>query len=315
MFGMDVQGETILGTYLYGRGKPHDVEDPIWTAYMEAHPDLRHQILSRLKPLVKEVADRKKKGRFPIADTFHAEFPENSGLSGYALLHGSNKDVGDFKLIGWADVEDAVDPAGGDYDIELDLRFVFNDIVDPNPKYRADRNGSVLADIITFGQAKSYRLSIHWSSNCLAEVRHGQPIQFSGYPSDRPRGIRPLPRAKLDWVGSEKQRAKEIETRIVMELRRNISSDDVASLADRKRRLLWLFYRISGYTRSTYLERFSNPAHDDDLPRLFRNRLSAGLRAELMEALGGKRPQGDEQMCSRDFLIADFSLAQSVRNC
>jgi hypothetical protein len=293
---MDVQGETILGTYLYGGGEPHDVEDPIWTAYMEEHQNLRHQIFSRLIPLVKEIADRKKNGRYPIVETFHAEFPENSDFSGYALLHGSSKDVGDFQLFGWADVQDAVDPADGAYDIELELRFVFNDVVNPNKGYLMDRLRSGAADFATLGQPRSYRLSIHWSSSCLAEVRNGQPIEFSGYPSDRRRGIRPLPRARLDSTGLEKKRAKEIEAGIMKELGRNISSDDVAGLAERKGRLLWMFYRLSGYMGSTYLDRFSNPAHDDNLPHLLHDRLSSKLRAELMEALRGKRPPGDEPL-------------------
>jgi len=295
--GMDVQGETILGTWLYGGGVDHDVEDPSWTAYMMAHKSLGPQILARLEPAVKKIAHLKKLGRFPIAERFHAEFPENSDFSGYALLHGSNKDVGDFLLAGFAEVQEAVDPAEGDYDIELELRFVFNDIVDPNGKYVTDRIRSTLASIFTLDQARNYRLSIHWSSSCLAEVRKDKAIFFSGYPSENARGVRPLPRAKLDWVGAEKKRAKEIEAKIIAQLQRRISSEDVAgSLADRKRRLLWLFYRLSGYMGSTYLDRISNPASYDELPSLLHDRISSELRAEIMEALRGKRPQGVEPL-------------------
>jgi hypothetical protein len=294
--GMDKQGETILGTWLYGGGVDHDVEDPSWTAYMMEHKSLRLQILARLMPAVKKIADLKKLGRFPIAERFHAEFPENSGFSGYALLHGSNKDVGDFLLAGFAEVQEAVDPAEGDYDIELELRFVFNDIVDPNGKYVMDRIRSIVAHFFTVLQPRNYRLSINWSSSCLAEVRKDKEIFFSGYPSEHPRGVRPLPRAKLDWVGAEKKGAKEIEVKIIAQLQRRIPSEDVASLADRKRRLLWLFYRLSGYMGSTYLDRISNPARNDELPRLLHDRISSELRAEIMEALRGKRPQGVEPL-------------------
>jgi hypothetical protein len=243
---------------------------------------------------VKEIASRKKKGQFPIAETFHAVFAENSGFSGYALLHGSNKDVGDFTLTGFAEVQDAVDPAEGDYDIELDLRFVFNDIVDPNPNYWMDRIRNSIGNVFTLWQPRAYRLSIHWSSSCLAEVRAGKPIEFSGYPSDRPRAVRPLPRGKLDWVALEKKRAQEIEAKIIDQLRKNFSSDDIAGLADRKQRLLWMFYNLSGYMGSAYLGRFSNPSSDDELVRLVKNRLGPLLREELMEALHGKRPPGRE---------------------
>src|SRR5262245_57298424 len=70
--GMDVQGETILGTYLYGGGVPHDIEDANWTAYMTAHQVLAGQILMHLRPLVQAIADRKNLGQYPIFDRFHA---------------------------------------------------------------------------------------------------------------------------------------------------------------------------------------------------------------------------------------------------
>jgi hypothetical protein len=225
---MDTQGEQILGTYLYGGGKSHTVsDDPQWSAYMMANDGLRRQIFGKLILVVKDIAARKKKGRHPITETFHAECPENSGLSGYALLHGANSTVGDFQLFGWADVQEAIDPARDAYDIELELWHVFNYIVDPNSKYLMDRIRSVAADIVTFGQPKSYRLSIKWASKCLAEIRPEKPIVFSGYPSDKARGVRPLPRATLDWVGAEKNRAKQIEVKIIQQLKRNIAAQDI----------------------------------------------------------------------------------------
>ena len=61
---MDVQGETILGTWLYGGRVDHDIEDPSWSSYMMAHDGLRRQVLARLKPAVQKMADMKKLGRF-----------------------------------------------------------------------------------------------------------------------------------------------------------------------------------------------------------------------------------------------------------
>jgi hypothetical protein len=60
--------------------------------------------------------------------------------------------------------------------------------------------------------------------------------------------------------------AKQIERKIIQQLRRNIPARDVASLADRNRRLLWMFYRLSGYMGPAYLDRFSRAAQDDELP-------------------------------------------------
>lgn len=67
-------------------------------------------------------------------------------------------------MTGCADVRDAVDPAAGALDIDLDLRFVFNDIADPNKHYAMDTACSVLVNLFTAGQTDSYRLAISWGS-------------------------------------------------------------------------------------------------------------------------------------------------------
>src|SRR5204863_7055831 len=140
----------------------------------------------------------------------------------------------------FADVQEAADPNDGDFDIELDLRFTFNDIVDPDPEYGRDTVRSWFAYAVTLGHPKDYRLSISWASTCLAEVRHGKVVHVAGYPSEYPTGVR-APLSKLDVTGPSLKLLRAIEPMIVKELQRTISSDDVAGLADRKRRLLWLF--------------------------------------------------------------------------
>ena len=90
------------------------------------------------------------------------------------------------------------------------------------------------------------------------------------------------------------KRAQDIEAKIIAQLQRRILATDVASIADRKHRLLWLFYRLSGYMGGTYLSRISNPAGNDELARLLQQRISGELRAEVGQALRGKRPAGIE---------------------
>lgn len=288
---MDKQGEQILGTYMYGGGKPHDVyDDPIWSPYMMANNGLRRQVLGRVMLVVKALLDRKSKGRFPVSETFHAECPENNDFSGYAFLHGTNQTVGDFKVVGWAEVEDAVDPEEGAWDIHLDLRYVFNDIVDPNGNYAMDSARNIAAQVVTLGQATAYRLSISWGAKSLCEVRPGKPVALYGYPSDLQLPVRPLPRGKLDVWALEREHAKEIEAKIMQQLRKRIAAHDISAMADRKRRLLWLFYRLSGPMGATYRERIAKANHNDELVRLLRDRISSALRAELMAALRGERP-------------------------
>jgi len=67
---------------LYGGGKPvTEFDDPIWTDYMTRNNGVRLSVLERVKAAVMELAARGDEGRFAISDTFHAEYPENSGFS------------------------------------------------------------------------------------------------------------------------------------------------------------------------------------------------------------------------------------------
>jgi hypothetical protein len=298
--GMDKHGELILGTYLYGGGKRIAIDErstgdpPFWADYMMKHQSLKDQCLGQLIPAVREIAGKKQLGKFAVNLKFHAEFPENSGYSGYELLHGSNRDVGDFRIGGIAEVSHAIDPKEGDFDIKIELHYEFNDIVDPNHSYKMDTIREKLAKVVTFGQAKAYRLQINWHADLLIEVRQGRQTWY-GYPSQNKNiPVRPLPRSTLDWVGSHQKAAATTERRIIEQLKRNIAPNDVKSLADRKQRLLWLFYGLAGYMAGPYLERLKVDSSSDEMARLMKQRISSQLRAECIEALKGKRPGGPE---------------------
>jgi hypothetical protein len=121
------------------------------------------------------------RGRFPISSTFHAEFEENSDKTGYALLHGTNRDAGDFLIVGWAEASEPA--ADGSFRIKLDLRYVFNDIIDPNGKYTMDKIQSAIATMVMLGKNKSYRLSIGWQADAVVDVDAHRSLDISGYPS------------------------------------------------------------------------------------------------------------------------------------
>lgn len=296
--GMDKHGELILGTYLSGGGQRIAIDErstnepPFWANYMMKHQDLRNQCFGKLVPVINEIINKKQFGKFPVGLRFHAEFPENSDYSGYALLHGSNKDVGDFQIGGIAEVGHAIDPKEGDFDIEIEFNYEFNDIVDPNPSYWTDIAKNAVAKFFTLGKAKAYRLSIAWHADMLIEVRQGRPTWY-GYPSPNKNfPVRPMPRSTLDWVGSHKKAAATAERRIIEQLKRNIAASDIMSLADRKQKLLWLFYGISDYMKGTFLDRLKFDSSSDEMARLMKQRISPQLRAECIEALKGKRPGG-----------------------
>jgi hypothetical protein len=109
----------------------------------------------------------------------------------------------------------------------------------------------------------------------------------------RYRPVEPLAAGTFDWVKANRDFAAKTEAKIVHELKRQIAADDVAALATRKQRLLWHFYDLSGYLGGTYEERIRQRRSDDEMVRLLFDRISTPLRAELVEALRGRRPSGD----------------------
>ncbi|HUP84483.1 MAG TPA: hypothetical protein VM143_02340 [Acidimicrobiales bacterium] len=104
--------------------------------------------------------------------------------------------------------------------------------------------------------------------------------------------VTPVPGATLDWVDGYRKHSAATETKIVKQLKRAIAPTDGKGLADRRRRLLWLFYSVSGYESSWFRDRISEARSNDEMVRLLNERISAGLRAELTAALLGKRPRG-----------------------
>ena len=135
--------------------------------------ELRGQIYVQLASAVdKVVADlecrKDSRNRIPFSSRFHAEFPENSDKTGYALMHGTNRDVGDFYIVGWA--EPGEQASDGSYRIKLDMTYVWNDIIDPNGNYIMDKIQSGIATVVMLGKNKNYRLDIGWRADAVVDV-------------------------------------------------------------------------------------------------------------------------------------------------
>jgi hypothetical protein len=164
---------------LWYSGKARDVEvfdNSKWAAYMQADRGLEQQIDHHLTMFAYQTRDdffkRSLPGVKPVLTgqkyslTFHAEVGSQYGgyRTGYAQLHGTNRSVGDFQIQGTF----AMGPGQPG---KLNFTFTqnqmtFNDIVDPNFKYRSD---ATLADackvmaVATGGlKPKNYTLRIRW---------------------------------------------------------------------------------------------------------------------------------------------------------
>ena len=189
----DWAGEMILGQYLYGGGKPVDLyDDPAWTRYMMHSHLLRTQLQPKVRQLAARLLAHREDGTFPVADQFHAEVENGEGIVGYQYLHGTNKTVHDFQVVGWAKVEHVYGhtEAGTGREVKpgtmvrMDLRYVWNDIIDPNGTYWTDRVKSAIATTITLGGADSYRISISWGAPCTVWFPEQAPAVLTGYPAD-----------------------------------------------------------------------------------------------------------------------------------
>jgi hypothetical protein len=175
---MDEYALDIFDLWFSGKAPAEVVFDnPKWAAYMKADAGLEGQIDRHLNRFALKYRDdffMLSPGANPVAlnqlyrTSFHAEVGSTYGgyRTGYAQLHGSNKEVGDFQMEGMFSMAPA--PGSGS---ELEFTFTnnlltFNDRVDPNFKYKPDAVFANLAKNLAAATGgappKDYTLRIRW---------------------------------------------------------------------------------------------------------------------------------------------------------
>ena len=189
-FESDWAGRSILERYLSGEGDWDIADSPRWTDYMKGSDLLREQLQGKVIAEAQQIAAIGIDGDFAVKKTFHAELENGEGIVGYQYLHGTNKDVGDFTISGSAEVEhvyghtiiETQEPIETGTTIHMVLRYVWNDKIDPNPGYGTDLVKSMFAELITLGEAESYRISIGWGDECIVRVPETGTPTITGYP-------------------------------------------------------------------------------------------------------------------------------------
>lgn len=172
-FQSDWAGRAILFRYLTGGGDWTITNDSDWSKYMKANGLLQDLLKQRLQLLFERHLGRRV--NLYVNDQFHAEIENGEGIVGYQYLHGTNAAVGDFQIRGLA--------FSTNEGMAANLRFIWNDIIDPNPGYDTDIEKNNFAEKITLGRATPYTIKIIWDSQIrLGLDATGKILRISGYP-------------------------------------------------------------------------------------------------------------------------------------
>jgi hypothetical protein len=160
----DDQAKVILLHWMRGSGKELRLDSDAWGKYMMASKWLAFQ----LRNVIRNDARRRTRSGAWIT-RFHAEFEENGYTTGYGLLHGTNRNVGDFEIVGLANVtQDSWEKK-----VYYNLTFEWNDIQDPNKKYPGDIVLAALARALIgpLIRPKDYVIRIQWSAKPSVRFR------------------------------------------------------------------------------------------------------------------------------------------------
>ncbi len=184
-FESDWAGRELLERYLTGGDDLTVKDDPDWTRYMMANPQLTRQLNELVQNRAIDAFERRGTSRQPGPEHFddkgRMEIQNGESISGWQYLHGTDKDAGGFKFRGSTEVT-RVD---GGYEVHVPATYTWNDKIDPNPEYRSDQIKSTIAEVITLSRADGYELHLSWSGDATVRLdEDGNVLWVRGYPGD-----------------------------------------------------------------------------------------------------------------------------------
>jgi hypothetical protein len=183
----DEFGCEIFDHWFYGTGAPEVVlETERWGNYMRAEPNLSRRIHSALARCAgKLIAPHYlKPPEGGLRDSFDYICTKEDAMevgpayggyrTGYELLHGVNRNESGFQISGRYEAR-PTGPAGHPFMVTFsNLRFVFNDVVDPNFMYKMDGVSDIgaraVADVLHAGPPKAYVVRIKWGGHLPVTV-------------------------------------------------------------------------------------------------------------------------------------------------
>jgi hypothetical protein len=201
----DAQGTELLDLWMSGKA-PDEVtlDSDSWGDYMRAEPDLAKQIRSKLEADAWSNEMREKvdssSGTVDIdyEATFHGQVGNKSPMgtpisggyfTGYELLHGSNRKVGDVQITGKVKatrVTAATDNALSEYKVAYSsLEFVWNDILDANGSYSGDpplkRYAQWENQYTGNPEPKDYTVHIKWKGKDSITISVSNSVQLKTF--------------------------------------------------------------------------------------------------------------------------------------
>ena len=168
----DARGQDILKWWLDGSGQRRDLSDGIWGDYMMANETLRQQLKNKME---QDAISRISSGAVNLQ--FHAEI-ENGYLTGYEMLHGTHRGVGDFTVKGNAGVSGTTCRT-----VDYKVTYVWHDIIDPNATYSSDNLAAWVLKL--FYKPKDYEIHISWSQPSRVELSSKIINKETGYPFEK----------------------------------------------------------------------------------------------------------------------------------
>lgn len=183
-FDNDWAGRAILERYLRGGDDWTITDDERWSEYMMDNQQLREQLTGPAQEEAQRALQNYLSGNGStsnFSNRFPAEIQNGEGIVGYQYLHGTNAEAGDFQFRGNSTVQPRAD---GNYEVTINGRYTWNDVIDPNPQYDTDTWKSRLAEVVTLGQADPYDIHITWGGQSKVVLApDGSVVSIEGYPA------------------------------------------------------------------------------------------------------------------------------------
>lgn len=176
-FAKDVQAVEIFTYWLEGHGDEMILEDEPWKRYMMNNKLLEEQIINQLKEDAMQRKTWLEKSGLDVLHgdvdviRYHAEI-ENGYRTGYELLHGTNREVGDFEIEGNFAVKKAPQFSNV-IDVGYELRFCWNDIIDPVKGHIVDEMAAMFFKFCSDYNPMKYVIRIKWNANAIVKIRNG----------------------------------------------------------------------------------------------------------------------------------------------